>query len=211
MFKAKFKIKHKNCWTCGLNNFKSQFITHITVNLNENFVQDITEIDLFDQTESKLIKSYFSHHPFIKKFEILEETPQKIIVQIFTDTTKITSIVHTILQHKCFIARSVFLVDGFEIWTIAAPKKHLLNRALNEVEKLGKFTLLSIKKTTFDGFDLSYKQEKILKLAVSNGYYSWPRKMPLQKLAQNLKISPSALSESLRKAELKVFSQLFLD
>lgn len=115
MFEAKFKLKHKGCWTTGLRKFKSEFITHNIVSLNENFVQDITEVILFNKKEAAEIKRYLKTNKLIKKYEILQETETRLLIQIFTDTSKIKSIVHTILRNKCFVAKKVPLIEGWEI------------------------------------------------------------------------------------------------
>jgi predicted DNA binding protein len=208
MFEAKFKLKHKGCWTTGLNKFKSKFITHNTVSLTEDFVQDITEVSLI-KTEANKIKKYFKTNKLIKKAEVLQETDKKLLIQIFTDTSKIKSIVHTILKNKCFLSKKVPLIEGWEIWTIAAPKKTAIKNALGDIKKLGQFKLLYIKKSSFDGYNLSHKQENILKLAVELGYYNWPRKISLQELAKRLKLSKTTAAEHLRKAEIKVMNRDF--
>jgi predicted DNA binding protein len=209
MFEAKFKLKHKGCWTIGLNKFKSQFLTHNTISLSEDFVQDITEVSLVSKKEAKEIKKYFKNHILIKKAEILQETDTKLLIQIFTDTSKIKSIAHTILKNKCFIFSKVPLVNGYEIWTIAAPKKTALKHALDDIKTFGDFKLLHIKKSSFDGFNLSYNQEKILKLALDLGYYNWPRKISISELAKKLNLSKVTIAEHLRKAEIKTVNRNF--
>lgn len=209
MFEAKFKLKHRGCWTTGLSRFKGEFITHNTISLNEGFVQDITEVILADKKEAKDIKKYFKTHKLIKKSEILQEENNKLLIQIFTDTTKIKSIVHAVLKNKCFLSNKVPLIDDFEIWTIAAPKKTAIKNALNEIRKMGKFKLLYIKKSSFDGFNLSDNQEKILRLAIQLGYYNWPKKISIQELAKRLGLSKPTIAEHLRKAEIKVISKEF--
>ncbi len=208
MFEAKFKLKHKGCWTQGLKKFKSEFITHNTVSLTSDLVQDITEVNLV-KGEKSSVKSYFRNNKLIKKVELLEETNNKLLFQIFTDTSGIKSIVHTILQNKCFVDNKVPLVAGWEIWSIAAPKKTALRHALDDVKKLGSFRLLHIKKSTFDGFNLSLSQEKILKIAINLGYYNWPKKISIQELAKRLKLSKATVAEHLRKAEIKVMNKEF--
>ncbi|BCU68649.1 bacterio-opsin activator [Sulfolobales archaeon HS-7] len=51
---------------------------------------------------------------------------------------------------------------------------------------------------------LTPKQERILRIAVEHGYYDFPRKIELSELAKKLEISPSTLSEILRRAEKNV-------
>ncbi len=208
MFEAKFRLKHKGCWTGGLSKFKSGFLTHITVSLAKDFVQDITEISLA-KGEADTIKKYFDKSPIISEWNLLEETEKKLIVQIFTDTTKIKSVVHTILKNNCFVSRKLNLVGGWEIWTIAAPQKSAIKNAIEAIKKLGMFEILYVKKSTFDGFNLSDQQEMVLKYAVARGYYNWPRKISAQDLAKKLGLNKATLLEHLRKAEIKVMDREF--
>ncbi len=48
MFEAKFKLRHKGCWTGGLSRSKSELVTHVTVSLSSDFVQNIAEVSLVD-------------------------------------------------------------------------------------------------------------------------------------------------------------------
>ncbi len=208
MFEAKFKLKHRGCWTGSLAKFKSEFLTHITVSLAKDFVQDITEVSMA-RGEAEAIKKYFDKSPIISEWNILEETDKKLIVQVFTDTTKIKSVVHTILKNNCFVSRKVNLVNGWEIWTIAAPEKESIRNALEAIKKLGAFELLCLKKSTFDGFNLSEQQEVVLKYAIARGYYNWPRKISAQDLAKKLGLNKATLLEHLRKAEIKVMNREF--
>ena len=52
---------------------------------------------------------------------------------------------------------------------------------------------------------LSPKQREAFNLAKINGYYKYPRKIEMQKLAQIMKVSASTFNEHLRKAEEKFF------
>lgn len=209
MFEAKFKLKHGGCWTGGLSKFKSEFVTHITVSLTKDYVQDITEVFLANKEESLLIKNYFSNSKLIRKYEILQESDKKLLVQIFTDTSKITSVVHTVLKNKCFVSNKIPLADGWEIWTIASPNKKDIRNAIEDIKKLGNFKLLKIAKSSYDGFNLSEKQELAIKTAFARGYYNFPRKISAQELAVRLKIDKSTFLEHLRKAEIKIISRVF--
>jgi|GEM_PF-1343228 len=210
MFESKFKLKHRGCWTGGLSKFRSEFLTHITVSLAKDFVQDITEISLA-KGEAEAIKKYFDKSPIIAEWNILEETEKKLIVQVFTDTSniKFKSVVHTILQNNCFVSRKVYLAEGWEIWTIAAPEKSAIKNAIEAIKKLGALEILYVKKSTFDGFNLSEQQEMVLKCAVARGYYNWPRKISAQDLAKKLGLNKATLLEHLRKAEIKVMNREF--
>jgi predicted DNA binding protein len=209
MFEAKFKLKHIGCWTQGLKIFRSDFITHNTLSLTEDFVQDITEVSATNSAEKEKIKKYFENCRLIKKAEMLQETDKKLLIQIFTDTSKIKSVVHIVLKNKCFPSKKVPLVDGWEVWTIASTRKSYLKKAIDEIQRLGEFRLLYIKKSTFDGFNLSPSQEKILKIAISHGYYNWPKKTSIKRIARQLNLSSATVAEHLRKAEIKIINREF--
>ena len=56
--------------------------------------------------------------------------------------------------------------------------------------------------------DISEKQKQALELAIKEGYYSFPRKINLDKLAKISKITKATFRENLRKAEIKMLSIL---
>ena len=51
---------------------------------------------------------------------------------------------------------------------------------------------------------LSDKQKEVIQLAVKRGYYEFPRKVNLNDLAKELKLSKPTLQQHLRTAEKKV-------
>jgi predicted DNA binding protein len=209
MYEAKFKLRHRGCWTQGLKRFKSEFLTHITVSLTESFVQDIVKVTLSDENERAKIKAYFDKHKLVSNFDVLSESKDKMLLQIFTDTSHIKSIVYTILKNNCFVPNTVPLVDSYEIWTIAAPSRYRLKKAVEDIKQLGNFSLLHIGKSTFDGYNLSPMQERILKTAVSKGYYKWPRKISAQTMSKQLGLNKATVLEHLRKAEIKIVKRNF--
>jgi predicted DNA binding protein len=61
------------------------------------------------------------------------------------------------------------------------------------------------------GYALTDKQEYVLVTAFLEGYYSYPRKISAKELAAKLKISSSALTELLRRAELKIITKFIIE
>jgi len=56
--------------------------------------------------------------------------------------------------------------------------------------------------------DLTQHQRDSLELAIEEGYYQFPKKTDLNKLAKIAKLSKSAFSEHLKRAEMKVLGEL---
>ncbi len=111
--------------------------------------------------------------------------------------------------------------EGNEIWNIASWNRTLLENVMKELRKwktkFPKFELHGLKTTDLAEFyhqkilpDLPDQQKKAFQFAISNGYYGYPRKITLEKLAEMMHISLSTYQEHLRKAEAKllpVFSE----
>lgn len=107
----------------------------------------------------------------------------------------------------------IFDEEGWEEWEFASPKKEIFERILDskriknkEVESellyFGDKKIENIKPLTIFP-KLTPKQEKAISLAVKEGYYDFPRKIDLIKLAKKNKNSLSTFQVHLRKAESK--------
>ena len=101
--------------------------------------------------------------------------------------------------------------EGKEFWTIGSWNKEELMEFLDVVEKSHKGELLSIKKEKVKNFSflavnpgLTEGQRKALELATTKGYYDYPRKIDIQKLAKLSKLGYTTFHEHLRKAEQKM-------
>ncbi|MGV8150368.1 MAG: helix-turn-helix domain-containing protein [Candidatus Woesearchaeota archaeon] len=111
------------------------------------------------------------------------------------------------------------LVDekGFEHWEIACPERKELEMVINLAHKWGAvdFKVSYLKKQKFSSLmivspmpNLTDKQKQALDLAVENGYYGYPRKIKLEKLAQMMRLSLSTYQFHLAKAEQKVLPNI---
>lgn len=106
------------------------------------------------------------------------------------------------------------LVDkqGFETWELASLKKETI---INFSKKVKECKLISIRRTKLKDIyfprlspNLSTKQRNALNLAMREGYYDYPKKIDLEKLAKLSKISRGTFREHLRKAEKKILGEI---
>ncbi|MBU0459365.1 MAG: helix-turn-helix domain-containing protein [Nanoarchaeota archaeon] len=112
-----------------------------------------------------------------------------------------------IIQTKPVVQKT----DGTEHWEMACWDKEPLMQILERLPKEFKIKLKSIKKSKIDEIflphimpKLSDKQKEVIQLAVKRGYYNFPRKINLNGLAKELKLSKPTLQQHLRIAEKKV-------
>ncbi len=88
-----------------------------------------------------------------------------------------------------------------------------IRKLLSIAEKVGqKFKILSLTDASFSPDSmlqsLTDKQRKILSVAYSNGYYDVPRRIDSETLARRMNIVKSTLVEHLRKAEMRLMSDV---
>jgi predicted DNA binding protein len=101
--------------------------------------------------------------------------------------------------------------DGTELWEMACWDKEPLMQILERLPKEFQIELKSITQTKIDDIflphimpKLSTKQEHAIHLAVKRGYFDFPRKINLDQLAKEMKISKPTLQQHLRIAEKKL-------
>jgi len=105
--------------------------------------------------------------------------------------------------------------EGYHIWELASWNKEELLPVIDIAKKYYDGKILKLKKEklsniSFTAFlpELSDKQKKAFELAVTEKYYSFPRKTTVHKLAKFMGVSYSTYQEHLRRAESKLIPNL---
>lgn len=124
-------------------------------------------------------------------------------IKLFVSTAYNPALVHfePVIWHE----------DGWEEWNIASMERKDIENLIRVGETKYKLELLQFIKKKIKNFgfltllpELTEKQKQALKLAVDEGYYEYPRKTEVQKLAKMIKLSFSTFQAHLRKAENKI-------
>jgi len=112
-----------------------------------------------------------------------------------------------------FLKPAVIGTDGWEEWEVASTKKEYLTALVKESAKIKEFeyVLLYLKQQKIDSLmiyssspNLTTKQKNALQLAITHGYYGYPRNITLDSLAKISKISLSTYQFHLARAEAKM-------
>ncbi len=148
----------------------------------------------------KTLKSF----DIVKKLEVVDKGEGYIYVRIHTyNEKKYETITFHAFKNNCFVLSSVILKGGKEIWNIGTDKRENLSSLYKDLQKLGKVELNSIQKSSIEN-SLTNQQRDVMNLAKELGYYEWPRRIAVTKLAKYFGLSKSTFVEHLRKAEAKV-------
>ncbi len=109
----------------------------------------------------------------------------------------------------CFLTSAASLGDGRVEWKLITGGEGSLAELVEKLKTYGcevelKSTTHLTKKTL-----LTSRQEEIVKAAFEKGYYDFPKKITIKKLAKIFNISPSTLNEILQRGEKKVMRWYF--
>lgn len=109
----------------------------------------------------------------------------------------------------CFLTSALSLGDGGVEWKLITGGEGSLGELVEKLKTYGcevelKSTTHLSKKTM-----LTSRQEEIVKAAFEKGYYDFPKKITIKKLAEVFDVSPSTLNEILQRGERKVMRWYF--
>jgi predicted DNA binding protein len=115
-----------------------------------------------------------------------------------------------VFEQNCLYTSPVKQRDGYEVYTVITERPDELERLLGKLKEIGSVKVFNVGdvKETANKYALTTKQMEALTLALSNDYYTWPRKVNLDELSKKTGINRRTLQENLRRAEKKVFSSL---
>ena len=207
MWVTKLKIKHKckisprckkfsvTCYSILLNRFKEKGIFYLS---GQHYLVG----------EEKNIKGFITD---LKKDKGTKQIEIKGNIIVMLERAEKTASLY--FDPKIFYIKPVQSnPEGFEFWELGAWEKEILMDFINKLKKTMDF--LEIKKLVKSKLSevyfpmvvpkLTKQQKRALEIAIENGYYTYPRKIKLEKLAKLIGVSLSTYQEHLRKAESKI-------
>lgn len=208
MWVARFKIWHKNCLLRPrCIKYQITDLVYLINSWKEKNKFYYTELHILQGTEEnkkKFIRD-LKKEKSIKKLEqrgnyifTLNEEPleRQYYSPVFDPQ---------IIQVRPVIQRS----DGYEDWEIASWDREALMKIMGV--PVFETEIKSVKQEKISDIffphifpKLSLKQKQAVELAVKNGYYEYPRKIDLEKLAKIVKVKRQTFQENLRRAEKKL-------
>lgn len=167
--------------------------------------------------EEKNIKNYIKNVKKDKRVKKLDVKKNCMISLVIEKRTKIRLKTLKALYNSklIYIKPGINFPDGTENWEIGSFDKKDLAKLISFIEKYYQGKLFFLKEIKIPKMfipeimpELTDKQHKAFKIASEKGYYEFPRKTNLHKLAKLTKISRPTFEEHLRKAEIKLLGFL---
>jgi predicted DNA binding protein len=153
--------------------------------------------------------------------EVLEDIRKNpLVTNVDTTVTERGKVIGAITTARCEICRiltdsDVFLIsaeskgDGKVEWTLVLSDKSVLKNIFDHLKSKGVEADL-VKLTKIDDKEsLTERQDKITHVAFERGYFDYPKRISLRELARMFDVSPSTLSEILRKGQRKIVLDYF--
>jgi len=153
--------------------------------------------------------------------EVLEDIRKNPLVSsVDTTVTERGKVIGAITTARCEICRiltdsDVFLISaeskggGKVDWTLVLSDKSVLKNIFDHLKSKGVEADL-VKLTKIDDKEsLTERQDKITHVAFERGYFDYPKRISLRELARMFDVSPSTLSEILRKGQRKIVLDYF--
>jgi len=217
MWYLKFKYRHSDC-------IYAQKLQELNVNgyfyyIGEYIKGDYTYTSAMLQLigDKKAVKKYIKYlknHKKISKIEIYEN-----VVFILAKHKKELVLYESAYGPQLIYTSPAYLSkEGYEIMEVACWDRKPLQDLIASLEKnktTTYFEILQFKQKKLDDIyvakllpKLPEKQKEAITLAFKKGYYNFPRRINLDKLAGISKISKQTFRENLRKAEAKLIPKL---
>jgi len=109
----------------------------------------------------------------------------------------------------CFLISAETKSAGKVEWTLVVSDKDVLKGIFDRLKTKSVLAEL-VKLTKIDDKEsLTERQDKITHVAFDRGYFDYPKRISLRELARMFEVSPSTLSEILRKGQRKIVLDYF--
>ena len=175
------------------------------VPFSEKGVKDLVEIAGPQDIMDEVLKD-IKRNPLVSKIDTTTTDKGKIIGAITTSRCEICRI---LTDADVFLISAESKGDGKVEWTLVLSEKDVLKQIFDHLKtksvdaELIKLTKIDDKETLTD------RQDKITHVAFERGYFDYPKRISLRELARMFDVSPSTLSEILRKGQRKIVLDYF--
>ena len=172
---------------------------------SEKGVKDLVEIagpqDSFEEVLSDIKKN-----PTVSNIETTMTERGKLIGAVTTARCEICRI---LTDSDVFLISAETRDNGKVDWTVVLSDKSVLKEIFDHLKNKNVEAEL-VKLTKIDDKEsLTERQDKITKVAFERGYFDYPKRISLRELARMFEVSPSTLSEILRKGQRKIVLDYF--
>lgn len=172
---------------------------------SEKGVKDLVEIAGPDDVMAEVLAD-IKKNPLVSKVETTVTERGKVIGAVTTARCEVCRI---LTDSDVFLISAESKGSGSVEWTLVVSDKSVLKNLFDHLKAKGVEGDL-VKLTKIDDKEsLTERQDKITHVAFERGYFDYPKRISLRELARMFEVSPSTLSEILRKGQRKIVLDYF--
>lgn len=214
MWVARIKLLHKDCISSQLT--KKHGITNFVYCLNYYTEDGFNYFSIvhIPTGEPERVQAFIEDLKKDKRIFKLEQS-ENIIFTLVKEPAVRTHLTEFYNPKLFYVKPDVNSPDGYEYFEVGSWKKEYLQGLINMAKEKMNGELLSIEQKKLTDIyiphimpSLSDKQKHAVEIAYQHGYYDFPRRIELDKLAEIMGVSKSTYQEHLRLAEKKLMPLL---
>jgi len=199
---ARIKVKFpEQLWLSEIfktfKDIKMEIINFFPYDFDKSIGNAIIEIMYYD---IKSIIKEIKNHPSVFEFSIIEQEDNKVR---FNVKTKDPYLLYGVIKCGVLVDFPVNVREGFAYWRLISTRERIDELLTLFEENNINFELLRIGSSSYnldnDKNKLGLEESNVLEKAIELGFFEVPRNISLEKLANTLGKSKSALSVMLRK------------
>jgi len=114
-----------------------------------------------------------------------------------------------IMMSGCFLVTPFSGEKGYMDWLLVTDKRDSLSFLFENLKKIGCDVKIKRIQDLREKRILTERQEDIIRYALKNGYFEFPKRIGIRQVAQKFDISIATVSEILRSAQQKILGQYF--
>jgi predicted DNA binding protein len=217
MWYLKFKLKHDDCIFAPLVEKYDLSIEFFPLKQNMKGNSLYTSAIHIAKGDEKNIKKYL--RDLKKSSRVIEmEVSKEIIFTLTKEATNKESYEAIYNTKILYITPGYNTPDGYEGWEVASWSRKPLENLIKVMEKAKNVTHFEVLRFEESGLEEVYilqlfpnlpkKQREAIELAYKFGYYKYPKKTNLDKLAKIARVSKQTFQENLKKAESRLMPLL---
>jgi len=168
----------------------------------------IVQVRSSEESDFGDILGWLPQHPRVLHVEVLDRSPTLAIAHV--RSRGLAQLPRIVAENGGFALRPTTLEGGAETWTLGLGGRDSVQRLLQRLTEAHlSADIVDLSRDDAGGTALTDSQRRALTLALTQGYYAFPRRTSPAELAKEMGVSKSTYLEHLHKGEAKVFAAFF--
>jgi len=208
LIEAVIRLRPPNNWICDI---AEQYSANIKIldcmpTEEENGGRGLIEIKITDEIDADLITKEIQNHPTVCHVDLSSMRNGKILGKVVNNQCAACG---ALTASDCFLIFANSCGDGQIEWKLQTGQRNAFFDLIQTLRDLEYGVELVSVTGVKDYYNLTTRQEEIIRFALKKGYFDCPKNTNIRELAKFFDISISTASEILRRGVKKIVRDYF--